>query len=557
MKKKSVKKKRNDGVNIMNAFSKMFTSKRKSPPIPSKRVPPPIPSKRVPPPKSPPPIPPKRPKEENKEEGLPIEIIGEVISFLNKDDFLYLIHPPEEAIMIEGGQYPSKEELLKITNLVQLNVEVQFTLLIIFFVIYDTYVSGTEIDIDLQKKLMLFFCLEEEKEKRETLLVSLLEINRKITTENFNLSEATREQIKTEKQKIERHVENYYLIKENDTAADGVFYKDKKIIVDCTDNKFQSINDNLVGKGVTFYVKANSQVLNILDQAVVYGFDTAIGDRFCSNLNRLKSIKFFLPLLEKVGHFWLMGNKSLKDVDFTGLTSLEKVGNYWLYENESLTEVNFTGLTSLEKVGNYWLCENESLTEVNFTGLTSLKEVGGQWLKNNLRLIKVILTDLKSLETVGDEWLTYTNLTDVDFTGLTYLKKVGNFWLCQNNSLTRVNFTGLTSLQTVGNFWLMGNKSLKDVDFTGLTSLETVGNYWLMSNESLITVILTGLTSLQTVGYAWLSQNKSLTTVDFSGLTSLKTVGGAFMSNSNNINDEARRFRERFPSSNNKRSIDI
>jgi hypothetical protein len=554
------------------------------------------------------------------EEGLPIEIIGEVLKFLNKDDFLYSINPNppslddididaiyelmvleqknmqdelnrlinkkkeldptakeqikevEQLIKIQKVElekkqmefekprekirreirvmlqtYPSKEELLKITNLLQFNVELQFTMLILLFVIYGSYVEGMEIDIDLQKKLMVFFCLKEEKEKRETYLVSLLEINREIMAENYNLTEGTKRKIEKKKDELGMLVINYLLIKEEDTLDDILGYE--KYIVDCSSNKYKliaelarkkgEVND---GKKLVFYVKidhliysaenvgnfnVNYDVFDFL-RVTVYGFDKEMKN--LASIGPIDSIDFQLPLLETVPKSWLYECKA-KSVNFTNLPLLETVGIYWLYGCNAKS-VNFTGLSSLKQVGAYWLSKC-SIEKVDFTGLSSLKEVKENWfLKTSIE--KVDFSGLSSLKKVGAYWLYGCNAKSVNFTGLSSLKQVEAYWLSKC-SIKNVDFTGLLSLTEVDDYWLY-ESSIKKVNCTGLLKLEKVGSYWMHKCPNLRYLDLSkSLSKLKEVGNQWLSES-GIHEINYTGLSSLKTVGDNWMSECEELN---------------------
>jgi hypothetical protein len=106
---------------------------------------------------------------------------------------------------------------------------------------------------------MVFFCLEEEKEKRETYLVSLFEINRKITIENYNLSERTKYLIKNAKDKLDRLVRDMWLIQEKDTLDDILGDYKEKFIVNCSPitlkNLYAELASETGGEKVRKYLK--------------------------------------------------------------------------------------------------------------------------------------------------------------------------------------------------------------------------------------------------------------------------------------------------------------
>ena len=406
-------------------------------------------------------------------------------------------------------------------------LNVKFAILIISFTIYDRYCSESELNIDLIKKLKVYFCINPE-ELQEELSDLQYHINpelSKIIGKHAQVSPLLRDKIKQKKLKLEKTVEYIKLI---NGSTEKINTKNINVL-DC---EFDSLFERLEElEGITLYVTTN-QIHDELRNIVVYGFEKKINN-FILPLY-LEYVDYFLPSLSEVGDDWMHKSQFLKEVNFAGLGQLVEVGMNWMSNCRQLYKINFVELKLLKKVGINWLSYCSNLERIDFNGLSSLTTVCGYWMNDCYRLESISYKSMKMVETVGNRWmLNCTNLRTVDFSDLSSLETVGDDWMYRCSKLKTITFKGLSSLKTVGNSWMMFCESTT-INFSGLSSLKTVGNEWLCSSE-LETPIFVGLSELKTVGEYWMEGCKNLKEPDFNGLSKLETVGDCWMLSCNQL----------------------
>ena len=197
-------------------------------------------------------------------------------------------------------------------------------------------------------------------------------------------------------------------------------------------------------------------------------------DRFTKeSQQKLNSITFLLPWVQKVGSDWLKGYPNLKHVSFKGMSSLTNVGDYWMADCTSLQNPDFMGLSNLTHVGNGWMGRCHKVENPNFVGLSGLTHVGNGWMNSCHKLENPNFMGLSNLRSVGDHWMAFcTGLKSPDFQGLHHLYSVGKSWMWSCWNLYDPNFTGLSNtLMQVGKAWMQHSSGyLKDRTFKSMNN---------------------------------------------------------------------------------------
>ena len=149
-------------------------------------------------------------------------------------------------------------------------------------------------------------------------------------------------------------------------------------------------------------------------------------DIFAFDFVYLRSVKFLLPWVTHVGDDWMAECRTLKNPNFTGMSSLVKVGFNWMSHCCALKNPSFIGLSSLNEVGGSWMSQCNALENPSFNGLSRLEKVWHYWMANCHALENPSFVDLSSLEKVGHHWMSGCDaLADPNFDGLSSLEKVG------------------------------------------------------------------------------------------------------------------------------------
>jgi len=143
--------------------------------------------------------------------------------------------------------------------------------------------------------------------------------------------------------------------------------------------------------------------------------------------------------VQEVGHGFLRGCSSLKEVDLSGLRNVQKMGDSFLYGCSSLQEVNLSPLCNIQKVGNNFLNRCSSLKEVELSPLSKVQKVGGGFLSGCSSLKEANLSPLSKVQKVGYSFLSgCSSLKEVNLSPLCNVQVVGSSFLYGCSSLTRI-----------------------------------------------------------------------------------------------------------------------
>jgi hypothetical protein len=401
---------------------------------------------------------------------------------LNKIPSFFYLQEPDDIKEIIDLDEKNIYNVLLITDFEKYELDIQFAFIDIFHTIYEQYVPETQLDIDLMKKLEVFFCINPEIIIQE-LKYQFVPLNKKIIA-NFSketFPSVLINEIKLSKQRLNFYVDNYVLIKETTTAEEFAKHFLSKInIVDC--EFVEKLTLELKKKGIkelpVFYVNTKRNN-NSLEKFIVYGFDKIINN-FLYRHPDVVMLSFQLPCLKYIGNNFIMWCGKLTDVNFDGLKSLKNIGDNCLSFCSNLININNDGLISLQRVGDNWIYECIKVKKITFN-LPKLEEVGYSWMEND-ELLEDITFNLPLLREVGGNWMKSCNFINPDLSTLTSLEEVGPKWLSENKNLTSPNFQNLTKLKRVENFWMFNCPNLTKPKLNGLTSLEYIGPFSMKLN---------------------------------------------------------------------------
>jgi hypothetical protein len=219
-------------------------------------------------------------------------------------------------------------------------------------------------------------------------------------------------------------------------------------------------------------------------------------------------------------------NTTLRQVQYTDLTSLRAVGLGWMCAWTALESVTFGHLPVLASIGHDCLAECRQLQSVTGT-LPALGQVGGSWLRGCTALMDFSVVAAK-LRSVGPYWLAgCTALTSVTFDRMPRLDRVERRWLSACTQLRSVTID-LPALERVAEKWLFQCTSLVDVSVDA-PGLVLVGPCWLAECTALETVVFDRMPKLAQVRDRWLYGCSRLQSVT-GELPALGRVGGSWLS---------------------------
>ena len=174
--------------------------------------------------------------------------------------------------------------VLSLRNFTTFNytIEVKFTILIIFFIIYSNYRNNSELSVDLIKKLKVYYCMNPEQLQRD--LEGLIPLNYQLLR-NITSDLKAFAMIEEKKEELKKHVRNIELVK-SDTER---VTPEKINVLDC-----DILSPRIIAQNTVIYVNKD-QLMVISDQKsiVVYGFETKI-DSFNKIPATVKTIDFYL-----------------------------------------------------------------------------------------------------------------------------------------------------------------------------------------------------------------------------------------------------------------------
>ena len=192
-----------------------------------------------------------------------------------------------------------------------------------------------------------------------------------------------------------------------------------------------------------------------------------------------------------------------------------------------LKTIDLSALKNVESIGDEFCAGCRELVSIDLSPLSKVKTIGANFVSGNY--ISVDISPLKSVESIGDYFLAGTSIETIDLASLSKIKEIGNSFLESCSYLKTVDLSPLSEVTSIGNDFLKSCYAIKSIDFKGFEKVTSIGNNFLNDSETLENVDFSALTSLQTIGDWFLSECPELKTINLNGLENVKTIGVGFL----------------------------